>query len=120
MAELKTKEQMVDAIARVFEHNKKVDTLFTTPDGNCFIAKHFADFHSSRNKGMKVTTVERSAFEKENPTAEKTADEEIKYEAMTVDALKAELTKREIAFGEKDKKAVLVALLVADDDAKKK
>ena len=72
MGVLKTPSEMKTAIVNAFAANKNIDTLFTTPDGNCFTEEHFANFHAAKYQ-YKITNEIRKDYSDEIALAELTA-----------------------------------------------
>ncbi len=62
MGKIKSKVELEAAVVAVFAHNKTIDTLFQTEDGQCFEDKHFADFHARTSSGLKITEESRKDF----------------------------------------------------------
>lgn len=127
MAKELSAADMYAKVKACFDHNKTANTLIVTSDGTCFLEKDesAAERHARVNKlesrpvhREQLAEVDEAIKKSEGDAGSDATDLDPKYGKMKLDELKAECTKREIAFDEKATKKQLILTLEAADEAK--
>lgn len=105
----------------LFANNPTKDEVFETSDGYFFWEIAKAQSHASTLEDRKVKRIQRENSESVEPVTEEVALPEIKgagYSALNFAELKAEAEQRGLDIAGANSKTKLIAIMVADDEAK--